>query len=71
MNRIKLLFKQARVSSMPDKWSIARIGESCSIRNDLRKPISLDERALIQGTYPYYGPTGILDYINEYWFITD
>jgi type I restriction enzyme, S subunit len=66
MNRTKLLLKQARISSIPDKWKITRVGECCSIRNDLRKPISVDERNLIQGVYPYYGPTGILDYINEF-----
>lgn len=66
MSRTKLLLKQARVSSIPKGWSISQIGKSCSIRNDLRKPISVDERSTIKGDYPYYGPTGILDYIDEY-----
>lgn len=57
---------KARVSSIPDNWQITHVGESCSIRNDLRKPISVEERSLIQGDYPYYGPTGVLDYIDEY-----
>jgi len=66
MSRKQLLLKQARVSSIPDNWKIAQIGESCAIRNDLRKPISVDERSLMHGAFPYYGPTGILDYIDEY-----
>jgi type I restriction enzyme S subunit len=66
MSRTQLLLKQARVSSIPQGWSISQIGKSCSIRNDLRKPISIDERSTINGDYPYYGPTGILDYIDEY-----
>jgi type I restriction enzyme S subunit len=66
MSRTLLLLKQARVSSIPDDWRISQIGESCSIRNDLRKPISVEERSSLKGDYPYYGPTGILDYIDEY-----
>jgi type I restriction enzyme S subunit len=66
MSRTQLLLKQARLSSIPQGWNISQIGKSCSIRNDLRKPISVDERSTIKGDYPYYGPTGILDYIDEY-----
>ena len=29
-------------------------------------PISRDVRATQKGKYPYYGPTGILGFINEY-----
>ncbi|MBI9108661.1 MAG: restriction endonuclease subunit S [Spirochaetales bacterium] len=66
MNKQAILLKQARLSSVPYKWDIVRVSEACSIRNDLRKPISVDERTTIQGIYPYYGPTGILDYLNEF-----
>lgn len=66
MKRTKLLFKQARVTSIPHGWVISQIGKSCSVRNNLRKPISVEERLSIQGDYPYYGPTGILDYIDRY-----
>jgi type I restriction enzyme S subunit len=66
MNKELLLLKQARVSSVPIGWKISQIEKCCKIRNDLRKPISVDERTGIQGDYPYYGPTGILDYINEF-----
>ncbi|TYT74674.1 restriction endonuclease subunit S [Desulfobotulus mexicanus] len=64
--KTQLLLKQARVSLIPHGWQISQIGKSCSIRNDLRKPISLEERSSIKGDYPYYGPTGILDYIDQY-----
>src|SRR5262249_43689849 len=41
-------------------------GKDCNIRNELRLPISEGERAKMKGPFPYYGPTGILDYIHEY-----
>lgn len=42
------------------------MGKACTIRNDLRLPLSVETRAVMQGEYPYYGPTGILDYIDEF-----
>lgn len=50
----------------PKNWILSTVGASCSIRNDLREPISVTERGKIQGIFPYYGPTGILDYIDDY-----
>jgi type I restriction enzyme S subunit len=51
---------------IPEGWSLSTIGVSCSIRNDQRKPISTEEREKVQGCYPYYGPTGVLDWIDHY-----
>jgi type I restriction enzyme S subunit len=65
MNK-QLLMEQARVKKMPLGWDINTVGASCRIRNDLRKPISVEEREKIQGDYPYYGPTGILSFISEF-----
>ncbi|MEQ9448024.1 MAG: restriction endonuclease subunit S, partial [Rhodospirillaceae bacterium] len=50
----------------PPGWTTSTVGEACSIRNDLRLPISREERATIAGPYPYYGPTGQLDAINDF-----
>ena len=47
-------------------WKRSTIGKSLRISNSLRKPISADIRAKMQGEFPYYGPTGRLDSINEY-----
>ena len=57
---------ELRFSEFNDYWKTSTVEKSCGIQNNLRLPISLPERALIQGTYPYYGPTGIVDYLNEY-----
>lgn len=54
-----------QISSYPSGWLELTVGEACSIRNDLRKPISNEEREKIHGEFPYYGPTGILGYIKE------
>ena len=59
-------FKDSPMGRMPIEWNPSTIEESCFVRNNLRKPLSQAVRSKMKGDYPYYGPTGILDYINEY-----
>ncbi|HDU8577886.1 restriction endonuclease subunit S [Vibrio alginolyticus] len=54
------------MSELPKGWVLSSIGEGCLIENGLRKPISLKERANCQGSYPYYGATGVIDYLDSY-----
>lgn len=54
------------LSSIPSGWKISTVGDAFEICNNLRFPISQEERANKKGIYPYYGPTKIQDYINEY-----
>ncbi|EOB6677954.1 restriction endonuclease subunit S [Vibrio vulnificus] len=54
------------MSELPKGWVGSTIGEACLIENGLRKPISLKERANCQGEFPYYGATGVIDYLNSY-----
>jgi type I restriction enzyme S subunit len=53
-------------TEIPSDWDVKTVGEAFKICNNLRLPISEEERAKIRGDYPYYGPTKIQDYINEY-----
>ncbi len=54
------------VEEVPTGWELRKVGNSCSVRNDLRLPLSVEVRNSMQGRYPYYGPTGVLDMIDEY-----
>jgi len=60
------LDKQTVLSQLPKGWEIKKLGEVCEILDKLRKPITKRDR--IAGKYPYYGATGILDYINDFIF---
>jgi type I restriction enzyme S subunit len=53
-------------TEIPSDWDVKPVGEAFKICNNLRLPISEEERAKMRGTYPYYGPTKIQDYINEF-----
>lgn len=43
-----------------------KLSELCEILDSKRKPISKKDR--ISGSYPYYGATGVLDYVDNYIF---
>jgi len=51
---------------MSEQWPLKPLGEICEILDKLRKPITKRDR--VSGEYPYYGATGIVDYVNGYIF---
>ncbi len=51
---------------LPEGWKRSTVGEGCAIKNFLRLPLSSQQRALMRGDYPYYGPTGVLGYLDHY-----
>ena len=64
INQLELM--QARIKNVPHGWQFTYVGKVFSIRNNLRKPISEEERSMSPGNYPYYGPTKIQGYIGTY-----
>lgn len=51
---------------MRDGWEIKKLGEVCEILDHLRVPITKKDRQ--SGIYPYYGASGVQDYVNSYLF---
>lgn len=51
---------------MKEGWEYKALGECCDILDAQRKPIKKDKR--VRGTIPYYGATGLLDYVKDYIF---
>jgi type I restriction enzyme M protein len=48
------------------KWPMVELGEVVEILDSKRKPITKSDRK--SGQFPYYGATGILDYVHDYIF---
>lgn len=46
--------------------NVVKLGELCEILDSKRKPVSKKDR--VAGEYPYYGATGIQDYVANYIF---
>lgn len=65
-SRLREGYKTTDLGIIPSDWEVVEVKEAYGIYNNLRLPISGKIRETIQGKYPYYGPTGIQDYINEY-----
>lgn len=51
---------------MKHGWEIKKLGEVCEILDHLRVPITKKDRQ--SGIYPYYGASGVQDYVNSYLF---
>ena len=47
-------------------WPLVALGEVVDVLDYMRKPITKHDRE--PGPYPYYGATGILDYVADYLF---
>lgn len=67
MSKDKLI-PEIRFSEFKNKedWKVKTIDELCDILNNIRKPISSGDRK--KGTYPYYGASGIIDYVDNFLF---
>lgn len=56
-------------NNIPNGWHLATIEDVCENLDNKRKPITKSDRA--SGTTPYYGATGIVDWVSGYIFDED
>lgn len=61
-------YKDSPLGIIPKEWEVKRLGEVCTFLDSQRIPIKDMDREKMQGKYPYYGASGIIDYINDYIF---
>jgi type I restriction enzyme, S subunit len=47
-------------------WDFRPLGALCEVLDHLRKPVTKKDR--LPGPYPYYGATGIVDYVSDFLF---
>lgn len=47
-------------------WQVKALGDICEVQNNRRRPITSKDRLL--GPYPYYGASGVVDFVNDYIF---
>lgn len=72
LEKLDLLVKSRFVEMFGDfenlinKWHLYRFSDVTINLDNTRKPIKDADRQKIQGIYPYYGATGIVDYLNDY-----
>lgn len=49
-------------------WPVKPFGDLANNQDGKRKPVKASDRAERKGEYPYYGASGIIDYVEEYLF---
>lgn len=64
-------YKQTEVGVIPEDWEVSTLGETVAFLDGKRRPVKNTARAKMQGLYPYYGASGIVDYVNDYLFDDD
>ena len=54
--------------AIPKGWQVSSIGSVTRNYDSKRVPLSQNERDTMKGGIPYYGATGIMDYVNRHIF---
>lgn len=52
----------------PKGWPLKPLGSLVINMDGKRRPIKASDRADIAGKYPYYGASGVIDYVNDFIF---
>ena len=61
----------ATLNRLPSPWVHATIDQLTENHDGRRIPVKAKDRADRQGQYPYYGASGVIDYVDDYLFDGD
>lgn len=53
---------------IPESWKWMQFKQTCSSLDGKRIPLKKDDRAKLEKRYPYYGATGVIDFVDDYIF---
>ena len=69
--RLKGNVPTLRFPEFSGEWKTIRLEDCVLFLDEQRKPVKSSERHEKKGIYPYYGASGIIDYVDEYLFDDD
>lgn len=61
----KMIYSSELGCDIPADWEVKKLADMANIFDSRRIPLSNSERASMKGDIPYYGATGIVDYVNK------
>lgn len=67
----KMVYNPELKREIPEGWGVEKLGNITICHDSKRVPLSSHEREHVKGEIPYYGATGIMDYVNDYIFDGD
>lgn len=56
------------LGDVPEEWGVKKLKYATENLDNIRVPLSAEERGQVEGSYPYYGATGIIGYVSDYLF---
>lgn len=65
------LYKESDLGWIPKEWVVTKLQGVMDFLDGQRIPLKKEDRADMQGDIPYYGASGIIDYVNDYIFDGD
>ena len=68
IERDYVVVQEAADRKAESRWHKVALGKLVRNFDSRRVPLSSRERAARTGSYPYYGATGVMDYVNDYLF---
>ena len=66
-----MLVPKLRFKEFNNQWNTYKLEELVIFLDGQRKPIKDSDRNKFRGVYPYYGASGIIDYVKDYIFDKD
>lgn len=66
-----MIFCKELNRNLPQNWGYTSVGNITKCLDSDRLPLSSHQREEMKGTIPYYGATGIMDYVNRSIFSGD
>lgn len=67
----KMVYNPELKREIPEGWGVEKLGDITICHDSKRVPLSSNDREHVKGEIPYYGATGIMDYVNDYIFDGD
>ena len=64
-------YKQTEGGVIPQEWEVRPLGDVVEFLDGRRRPVKDSDRARMRGHIPYYGASGIVDYVNAFLFNED
>lgn len=69
MELVVEIYKKTEVGLIPSDWEVKPLSDVVDFLDGQRRPIKSSERKA--GEYPYYGASGIIDFVDNYIFDDD
>ena len=64
----EMVWNEQLKREIPKGWEVTNIGKITANFDSKRIPLSQNERNSMKGDIPYYGATGVMDYIHQFIF---